>query len=277
MCDPCTISYQSLENKIHQLGELIKGKDELLNDLISVAEAVKRNYSKVPVPPVPPVKSTGSIQETVTSQHQIISDRDLCTRCVSEEQVEVSLDANSLHAVGISSTPQPLFQPTTLIIGDSIIRKVRYFNAITHSIPGATASIILNKLQDLYPSLPSSIKRIVLHVGTNDTILQQSEKTKNDFRKLLSFLGTCDRTVFISGPIPTSGRGSGRFSRILSLHTWLQFTCRTQDFAFIDNFNLFWNRGYLFMRDGVHLNNNGSRILKTNLNYCILTTLSSQN
>ena len=45
--------------------------------------------------------------------------------------------------------------------------------------------------------------------------------------------------------------GAGRFSRILSLNTWLQSACRIHNIGFIDNFNLFWSRLSLFRTDGM--------------------------
>ncbi|CAJ1055551.1 LOW QUALITY PROTEIN: uncharacterized protein LOC116399339 [Xyrichtys novacula] len=84
--------------------------------------------------------------------------------------------------------PPPLFPPTTLIVGDSIVRGIRFFNAITRSFPGATVADITAKLPGLLQSLPASIHRIIVHVGTNDTAHQQSELTKNDFRTLLDIL-----------------------------------------------------------------------------------------
>ncbi len=59
--------------------------------------------------------------------------------------------------------------PTTLTIGDSITSNSRFINAITHRFPWATFPDILDKFLDLLPSLPTSIIRIVIHVGTNDT------------------------------------------------------------------------------------------------------------
>ncbi|KAG8004732.1 Stonustoxin subunit alpha [Nibea albiflora] len=67
------------------------------------------------------------------------------------------------------SSPRPLFPPTTLIIGDSITRDIRFINAATHCLPGATVPHILDKLLEMMHSLPTSIKRIIVHVGTNDT------------------------------------------------------------------------------------------------------------
>ncbi len=168
-----------------------------------------------------------------------------------------------------SPPPRPLFSPTTLIVGDSIIRNVRFFNAATHCFPGSTVRDILNKLPALLRSLPSSIKRVVVHVGSNDTSLRQSEVTKQHFLDLLDFLNSCGKTVFISGPTPIVARGAERFSRILSLHTWLQSTCSTRNIKFIDNFNIFWNRSPLFKADGLHLNRHGSSMLAANLQYTI--------
>ncbi|KAG8001673.1 hypothetical protein GBF38_007428 [Nibea albiflora] len=131
------------------------------------------------------------------------------------------------------SSPRPLFPPTTLIIGDSITRDIRFINAATHYFPGATVPHILDKLLEMMHSLPTSIKRIIVHVGTNDTTRQESERTKNDFKLLFNALKNCGKSVFISGPIPTVGRGAGRFSRLLSLHTWLQSASRIYNFGFI--------------------------------------------
>ncbi|XP_030290867.1 uncharacterized protein LOC115592365 [Sparus aurata] len=87
---------------------------------------------------------------------------------------------------------RPLFTPTTLITGDSIIRNIRFFNVVTRCFPGATVPDILDKLPGLLLSLPSSISRVIVHVGTNDLAQEQSELTKKDFNGLLSFLSTCD-------------------------------------------------------------------------------------
>ena len=125
---------------------------------------------------------------------------------------------------------------------------------------------------DSLPSLPTTIKRIIVHVGSNDTSRQQSELTKADFIRLVDLLNSTGKSAFISGPIPTLGRGISRFSRILSLHTWLQSVCSTHNIGFIHNFNLFWNRSPLFARDGLHPSSQGSRLLAGNLQHGVLFT-----
>lgn len=170
---------------------------------------------------------------------------------------------------GVASSPHrsppPLFRPTTLIIGDSIVKNIRYFNAITRCFPGATAAVILDKLPELLRSIPSSIRRVIVHVGTNDTFHRQSEVTKIDFLNLFSLLESCGKSVFINGPIPTLSRGAERFSRILSLSTWLQHTCPAHNLSFIDNFNLFWNRSGFYRHDGLHPSTLGSSFLTANI------------
>ncbi|XP_049889966.1 uncharacterized protein LOC126383485 isoform X2 [Epinephelus moara] len=78
---------------------------------------------------------------------------------------------SSSHETPHSASPRPLFPPTTLITGDSITRHIRFFNAVTHCFPGATVPVILQKLPDLLNTLPSSIHRIIVHVGINDSSL----------------------------------------------------------------------------------------------------------
>ncbi|CAJ1053420.1 uncharacterized protein LOC115567150 [Xyrichtys novacula] len=92
--------------------------------------------------------------------------------------------------------PLPLFPPTTLIVGDSITRGIRFFNATTHSFPGATVADIITKLPGLLQSLPPSIHRIIVHVGTNDTAHKQSELTKMDFKSLLHILQCSGKFCF---------------------------------------------------------------------------------
>ena len=129
-----------------------------------------------------------------------------------------------------------------------------------------TVPVILDKLPGLLHSLPSSVNRLIVHVGSKDTARQQSELTKNDFEK------SCEKSVIISGPIPTLARGAGRFSRILSLHTWLQSACRAHNLGFIEHFYLFWDRPALFGTDRIHPSRLGSRMLAANMQHAVQTS-----
>ena len=164
---------------------------------------------------------------------------------------------------------RPLFPPTTLIIGDSITRHLRFYNARTVCMPGARVNTITEALTGMLPSLPTSIQRIIVHVGTNDTSRKQSEVTKMDFQRLFSLLHSSGLEVFISGPLPTVFRGMGRFSRLLSLHSWLETQGKVWGFAYIDNFDVFWRKPSLFRPDGLHPNGEGSRVLADNIHQAV--------
>uniref|UniRef100_A0AAZ1XRI8 SGNH hydrolase-type esterase domain-containing protein n=1 Tax=Oreochromis aureus TaxID=47969 RepID=A0AAZ1XRI8_OREAU len=126
---------------------------------------------------------------------------------------------------------------STLVLGDSIVRNVRMRGALTLSFPGATVVDIVDRIPNILASHPQA-NRLIIHIGTNDIPKQQSE--------LLN--------AFISGPTPTCGRGIGRFSRLLSLNTWLSSACVSHGVGFINNFDAFWERRHLFGADGLHLN-----------------------
>ena len=152
----------------------------------------------------------------------------------------------------LKSGPRPLFPPSVLVIGDSIIKHVRYFNAITHCLPGATVPILHDKLASLLPSLPTSVSTIVVHIGTNDTARTPSEHVAAAFRELFQFLKTTGKMIFISGPIPTFRKGDLRFSRLFCLSTRLRTASCGENLGFIDNFDLFWERASFYSLDGLH-------------------------
>uniref|UniRef100_A0A667XT94 SGNH hydrolase-type esterase domain-containing protein n=1 Tax=Myripristis murdjan TaxID=586833 RepID=A0A667XT94_9TELE len=156
--------------------------------------------------------------------------------------------------------------PTTLIIGDSIVRHVRMRGAFTLSFPGATVMDITGKIPDILSSHPQA-KRIIIHAGANDIARQQSELLKRDFTHLFKSMSQSQVSVFISGPTPTCGRGMGSFSRLLSLNTWLSSACNTHHVGFVDNFDVFWERWHLFGPGGLHLNRSGARMLSASLAY----------
>ncbi|CAJ1053384.1 hypothetical protein D4764_12G0010930 [Xyrichtys novacula] len=191
----------------------------------------------------------------------------------SEPEVQQNItDANCCGKRGTAPPIAPLFAPTTVIIGDSITRGIRFFNVTTLSFPGATAAYIANKIPSLLRSLPSSIRRIIVHIGCNDTVRRQSEQTKCDFKRLLNSLKDCGKSVFISGPLPTMTQNCERFSRLLSLNSWTNMLCNAQNVHFIDNFNSFWNRPDYFNSDGIHLNRSGRSILVSNIQYSVHTS-----
>ena len=155
-------------------------------------------------------------------------------------------------------------EPDTLIIGDSTIKDITGKKIKTCNFPYGMVSDINHKLAKIILENPK-ISQIVVHAGFNDIQREQSELLKRDYTDLLDTLDKIHIKSSISGPIPTVDRGINRFSRLLALNTWLSRVCNERGRGFIDNFNLFWGRKYLFRADGLHPNRLGSKLLRDNL------------
>lgn len=149
-----------------------------------------------------------------------------------------------------------------------LIRNVTTHSTVTYCVPGATVCEIEEKAIGILVDKPD-ITKVIIHVGTNVIRRQHSELLKSDFQHLFSSLKRSARRVYMSGPLPSCGCGIGRFSRLLSLHTWLSSTCAAQGVSFIDNFSLFWRCPQLFKDDGIHPNWLGAKLLASNISYCV--------
>ena len=145
-----------------------------------------------------------------------------------------------------------------------MVRHVALRGARTYCLPGAKVSDIRTALPPLIRDHPQA-SSIIIHAGSNDIGLQQSERLKDDFRALISSVLAADRTCIISGPFPSPCYGDGKFSSIRGLHIWLKGYCCLLRIPFIDNFNTFWRRFDLFARDGLHPNWSGAQLLSTGM------------
>ncbi|KAK3538728.1 hypothetical protein QTP86_014321, partial [Hemibagrus guttatus] len=103
-----------------------------------------------------------------------------------------------------------------VIIGDSIVRHIRATTAKgkvrTRCLPGA-------RVLDVSAQVPAILKKnsgaVVLHAGTNDIRLRQTEILKKDFRSLVEKVRTTSSMtrIIVSGPLPTFQRGIKRRRR----------------------------------------------------------------
>ncbi|KAK3518379.1 hypothetical protein QTP86_018493, partial [Hemibagrus guttatus] len=162
----------------------------------------------------------------------------------------------------------------TVIIGDSIVRHVRATVAKgkvhTRCLPGA-------RVLDVSAQVPTILKKnigaVVLHAGTNDIRLRQTEILKKDFRSLVELVRTTSPTtrIIVSGPLPTFQRGIERFSRLFAFNEWLQSWCQDQKLPFVDNWNLFWERPRFYRPDGLHPSRVGAAVLSDNISRTLRT------
>ncbi|KAL7393455.1 hypothetical protein ABVT39_011044 [Epinephelus coioides] len=124
----------------------------------------------------------------------------------------------------VNTTPD---QPDTILIGDSITKHVRM--AKTENLTVSDTSVReLTKLLPVILSTHPSNMRIIIHAGSFDILRKKtgSEILKKDFSLLLEKLSDCQsQNVFISGPIPTLGKGIQTpcpeyMADIGMLHSW---------------------------------------------------------
>ncbi|XP_053332040.1 uncharacterized protein LOC128505561 [Clarias gariepinus] len=108
-----------------------------------------------------------------------------------------------------------------LVIGDSIVRHMRATTAkgkaYTRCLPGAR---VLDVAAQVPAALRKNIRAVVLHAGTNDIRLRQTEILKKDFRSLVEKVRSTSPTtkIVVSGPLPTFQRGIERLYRTDGLH-----------------------------------------------------------
>lgn len=142
---------------------------------------------------------------------------------------------------------------------------------------GRTENLTVNNtsVREVAATLPDVLsawphmRKTGIHTGSFDILKEKtgSETLKKDFLFLLEAL----RVPFISGPIPTLGRGCESFNRLLGLNTCLASAGHEQQIGFIDNFHIFWNVKGRFMPDRIHPNNIGSRHLGSNIRQALET------
>ncbi|KAK3532192.1 hypothetical protein QTP86_009297 [Hemibagrus guttatus] len=118
-----------------------------------------------------------------------------------------------------------------VIIGDSIVWHIRATAAKgkmhTRCLPGA-------RVLDVSAQVPAILKKnigaVVLHAGTNNIGLRQTEILKKDFRSLVEKVHTTSPTtrIIVSGPLPTFQRGIKRFSTLFVINEWLPSWCQEQ-------------------------------------------------
>ena len=163
----------------------------------------------------------------------------------------------------LSETPTE--NDCALVIGDSITRNVKIETptTIVTCLPGARAPDIKANLKVL-ANANRKFSKIIIHVGTNDVRLRQSEITKINIKEVCELASTMSRTVICSGPLPVR-RSDEIVSRLCSLNGWLSKWCPLNNIEFIDNWKSFWGKPDLLKRDGIHPSWDGAALLSSNM------------
>lgn len=212
---------------------------------------------------------------------------------LSESELEAKTSLVSAPPVIGSETPKPLTISSDklkpLVIGDSITRSIRLKTnhpAIIHCLPGGRATDVKANLKTVLAKAKTGECReyrdIVIHVGTNDVRMKQSEVTKRNIASACkSARKMCRHRLIVSGPLPV--RGSDElYSRVSQLNRWLKTVfCPSQKIEFVDNWPSYWDsptnrtKPGLLRSDGLHPSWRGALILSTNIDRA-LTPLAPQ-
>ncbi|CAJ1057768.1 hypothetical protein D4764_0229340 [Xyrichtys novacula] len=111
----------------------------------------------------------------------------------------------------------------------------------------------------------SSASTLVLDARIGDIKDQQSETLKRDFISMVDHMLDTGKRLIISGPLPPTRYGDVTNSRLRQLDLWLKGFCLGRSIPYVDSFIAFLNRPHLFKSDGLHPNQEGSRLLSVNI------------
>ena len=150
-----------------------------------------------------------------------------------------------------------------LVIGDSRVRPLgRTFCRSTDKCivrPGAKIADIDRVIEaELERCSP---KRVIVQVGVNNVGPRTSVKIVSDYRSLLQRLKDSRKPVYVTGILPRLRASSEWFSRALALNSTVKQLCLSMGLCFVDLWDQFYGCDRYYLRDGLHLSDEGARVL----------------
>ena len=151
-----------------------------------------------------------------------------------------------------------------LVVGDSRVRPFRrtFCDRKDKCIVKSGA-----KVEDIDRVVETELRRctpevIIVQVGVNNVGPRKSEKILSDYRSLLQRLQNSRKPVIVTGILPRlSGVGNEWYSRAISLNSSVKSLCKDMGLKFVDLWDdVFDGNGY-YLRDGLHLSDEGARVL----------------
>ena len=158
-------------------------------------------------------------------------------------------------------------QGNVIVLGDSQVRHLaNSFCArdkarrTTVCLPGAGIGRVSAKI-DTCLKEHGSKPIVFLSAGGNDIGKVKSEELIGKFRLALNRIKNKGGIPVVCGVLPRRGVGAEWLSRALALNNRLAAHCKSNRWAFVDNWDLFYGKDALYARDGVHLSRQGVRVL----------------
>lgn len=154
---------------------------------------------------------------------------------------------------------------SVLLVGTSMIRHVALHGGRTFCHPGTWVKEVTTSALQLSEQ-HCTASTMVLEAGINNLRFQQSEILKQDFATMIDRLLATEKRLMISGP---PRQGDIITSRLRQLHLRLKGYCLMKSIPFVDNIFVFLNRPHLFKSNGLHPNQEGSRLQSVNINLTV--------
>ena len=191
---------------------------------------------------------------------------------------DVILDFNA-HSLILSSTATNDDDfVETLIIGDYNVKHIKIHagspskgSRKTYKVAKVSSCIseMTATTEYLLRERFKNIKKVILHLGTNDIKIKGSEEIRRGLKNFCDMVtNKFEKQLIVSGPLMTMSMKSESFSRAFAINTWLATAARAREIeiSFVDNFHLFWGKEhFLFQRDHKTLNRVGAAVLSNNI------------
>lgn len=150
-----------------------------------------------------------------------------------------------------------------LVVGDSRVRPLRrtFCGRRDKCIvkPGAKItdvdSVIRTELERTNP------EKVIVQVGVNNVGPRASVRIVSEYRSLLQRLSGARKPVFVTGILPRLWASSEWYSRALALNSAVKQMCSDMGLHFVDKWEVFHRCERYYIRDGLHLSDEGARVL----------------
>ena len=100
-----------------------------------------------------------------------------------------------------------------------------------------------------------------MQVGVNNVGPRRSVQLIKDYSALLQRLKEARKPVIVTGILPRATASREWYSRALSANASVETLCLNMGLHFVDLWEDFFGRWEFYMRDGLHLSDEGAKIL----------------
>ena len=152
----------------------------------------------------------------------------------------------------------------TRLVGDSIVRtQLSEFCGRARAsrkrlcMPGGRLDDITAACDEAASGAESNAL-FVIHAGTNDVEYTRSEELMEKYRRMIQRYKTKSHNVIISGILPRTRAPSHFYDRAFSTNSRLRSLCTEEGVDYVNFWDDFYNKPFLFQDDGLHLNEVGS-------------------